>query len=52
MHKFLLVLCLSAKMIVYSICYLLCLRAVTASNPALHFIRLQFGVELPHVLSQ
>lgn len=52
MHKFLLVLSLSAKMLVRSIRYLLCLRAVTASTPALYFIRLQVGVELPHVLSQ
>lgn len=52
MHKFLLVLSLSAKMLVHSIGYLLCLRAVTASTPALYFIRLQVGVELPHVLSQ
>lgn len=52
MHKFLLVLSLSAKMLVHSIGYLLCLRAVTASIPALYFIRLQFGVELSHILSQ
>lgn len=52
MHKFLLVLSLSAKMLVHSIGYLLCLRTVTALTLALYFIRLQFGVELPHILSQ